>query len=145
MKAPAFCRAFTMIELLASIAILAVIAAIVFAFVGNYVDYARLTAARRTCAILNESLNEYRTLGGLTKAHSLQGAVGTTQNARTLTDDAITALKTGFTVGGIRKNFVNKTQSIDTSMIGSTGQGSHFRFVIDAGQPTTPVAPQTPK
>jgi prepilin-type N-terminal cleavage/methylation domain-containing protein len=32
-----FARAFTMVELLASIAIIAVIAALVFAFVGNYV------------------------------------------------------------------------------------------------------------
>jgi prepilin-type N-terminal cleavage/methylation domain-containing protein len=125
-------RAFTMVELLASIAIIAVIAALVFAFVGNYVDYARLTAARHTVAVLNESLNEYRTLGGISKAHSLEGTAGTTLNSSTLTDTVINAMKEGFTVGGAKKSFIsaNSTQ-LDTALIGTTGQGARLRFVVD--------------
>jgi prepilin-type N-terminal cleavage/methylation domain-containing protein len=72
-------RAFTMIELLAIIAIVAVIAAIALPWVGNYLDWTHKTALRHTVAVLNESLNEYRALGGIGKAHSLQGAVGTTK------------------------------------------------------------------
>jgi type II secretory pathway pseudopilin PulG len=132
-----------MIELLATIAIIAVIALIAFTFVGNYVDYARLTAARRSVAILNESLNEYRTLGGIAKAHSLEGTAGTTINAATLTSSVMDAMRNGFTVGGHLKNFINKTQKFDTSLIASTGQGTRFRFVVNSGSGSveTPTEP----
>jgi hypothetical protein len=94
-------------------------------------NWAKLTAAQRTATVLNESLNEYRALGGINKAHSLQGAAGTTVNSQTLTSNVLTTLRQGFTVGGTRKNFISSNQSINTAVIGSTGQGAQFRFVVD--------------
>jgi type II secretory pathway pseudopilin PulG len=124
-------RAFTLLELLAIIAIVAVIATVVFAFAGNYMSWARLTAVRHTVAVLNEGLNEYRTLGGISKSHSLEGETGTTQNSTTLTQAVIDAMKSGFTISNTRKNFLSSQQGIDTTVIGSTGQGLLFHFTAD--------------
>ncbi len=132
-------RAFTMIELLSVIAITAVLVVIITAAIGNYIEFARQTQLKHTVAVLNESLNEYRTLGGMSKAHSLQGEVGTTRNAQTFTDAVITAMKGGFTCGASLKKFINKTQNIDTTVIGSTGQGANFRFVLNTD--TTETTP----
>jgi Tfp pilus assembly protein PilE len=128
-----------MIELLSVIAITAVLVVIITAAIGNYIEFARQTQLKHTVAVLNESLNEYRTLGGMSKAHSLQGEVGTTRNAQTFTDAVITAMKGGFTCGASLKKFINKTQNIDTTVIGSTGQGANFRFVLNTD--TTETTP----
>ena len=126
-----FFRAFTMIELLAAIAIVAVITALVIPWVGNYMSWARLTAARHTCAVLNESLNEYRALGGLRKAYDMEGSTGSTLNAATLTTAAIEHLRSGFENSGQTVGFIHANQEINTAYIGSTGSGSTFRFVVD--------------
>jgi type II secretory pathway pseudopilin PulG len=120
-----------MIELLASIAILAAIVAIVFSFVGNYVDYAKLTASSRTVAILNEALNEYRVMGGIAKAHSLEGATAETFNSSQLTNAVVAALKNGFTNYSHHQTFIKSLPDIDTLAIASTGQGERFRFVLN--------------
>jgi prepilin-type N-terminal cleavage/methylation domain-containing protein len=126
-----FARAFTMVELLASIAIIAVIAALVFAFVGNYVDYARLTAVRHTVAVLNESLNEYRALGGLRKGYPMPGSSGSTLNSATLTTAAVEGLQKGFDNHGKTVGFVRPNQTFNTSYVASTGAGASFRFVVN--------------
>jgi type II secretory pathway pseudopilin PulG len=120
-----------MIEMLAGIAIIAIIAALVFVFVGNYVDYSRLTAARHTVAVLNEGLNEYRALGGLRKGYSMPGSSGSTLNVSTLTSAAIEGLRNGFNNNGNTVGFIQPKQALDTSAIASTGGGARFRFVVD--------------
>lgn len=120
-----------MIELLTTIVIIAVIAVIATVFVGDYISRARLTAARHTVAVLNESLNEYRTLGGLTSGYSLTGSTGSTLNAATLTSTALEAMKTGFTNFGRKQTFVKQQDALNTTYIGSTGSGKSFHFVVD--------------
>ncbi len=137
-------RAFTTIELLAAITIVVVIAIVATVFVGNYIDYARLAATRHTVAVLNESLNEYRTLGGLTNGCSLKGSTGSTLNAATLTSAAFEAMKTGFTNFGRKNTFVRSTEALNTAYIASTGSGQSFRFVAiptDSNNTTTEVLP----
>ncbi len=137
-----------MIELLAMVAIIAVIVALVVPWVGNYTNWAQTTATQHTVAVLNEALNEYRSLGGINKSHSLEGAAGTTLNEQTLTNSVISALATGFTCGNERKTFLNQSSDLDTTSIGSTGQGLRFRFVANLTQsgstpPEEPPAPPT--
>jgi hypothetical protein len=43
----------------------------------------------------------------------------------------IAAMKQGFLVGDSQRNFVNSAQAVNTTEIGSTGQGSYFRFTLD--------------
>jgi len=130
-----------MIELLAMVAIMAVVVALVIPWVGNYTNWAQTTTTQHTVAVLNEALNEYRSLGGINKSHSLEGAAGITLNEQTLTDNVISALATGFTCGNERKTFLSRREHIDTTAIGSTGQGLRFRFVAILN-PTSPTEPE---
>jgi prepilin-type N-terminal cleavage/methylation domain-containing protein len=139
-------RAFTMIELLTTLVIVAIIALIVTPFVGDYVSRARLTAARHTVAVLNEALNEYKTLGGIDAGYALYGSTGSTVNSATLTSAAISALETGFTKYSQKMTFVKETEVLNASYIGSTGSGKTFSFVVDettasSGTTTTSTTP----
>jgi prepilin-type N-terminal cleavage/methylation domain-containing protein len=126
-------QGFTMIELLAMVAIIAVIVALVVPWVGNYTNWAQTTATQHTVAVLNEALNEYRSLGGINKSHSLEGAAGTTLNEQTLTNSVISALATGFTCGNERKTFLNQRSDLDTTSIGTPAR-IRFRFVANLTQ-----------
>jgi hypothetical protein len=53
-------------------------------------------------------------------------------------------MKNGFVCGGSPKNFVNQTQFIDTTVIGSTGQGARFRFTLDESTLATTNPENTP-
>jgi prepilin-type N-terminal cleavage/methylation domain-containing protein len=56
--------AFTLVELLATVAILAVLTVMALEFVPSYTNWARQTAERQTLTILNDALTRYKCEGG---------------------------------------------------------------------------------
>lgn len=56
--------AFTMVELIAAIAIVAILVAVMIPAVGNFVRTSRETADRQTLAVLNDAINRYKMQGG---------------------------------------------------------------------------------
>ena len=112
-----------MIELLVTITIAAVLSVAAIVFVGMYVNWSQQTANQETLATLNSSLQHYKTLGGMTNAHSLQG-----YNTQYKINAVVNSLMTGFTVYNSRKSFVNTGAYIDTSKFYVSGQGRSFCF-----------------
>lgn len=69
-------RAFTLVELLASIAIIGMLLAAVIFTVSNYVAYARTTARKQTLLVLNDALTRYKTQGGGTAGLTVGASIG---------------------------------------------------------------------
>jgi prepilin-type N-terminal cleavage/methylation domain-containing protein len=138
-------RAFTMIELLSVVVLIAVIVVLALPWVGDYASWAQQTTTRRTVAVLNESLNEYRALGGLKKGYSMLGShgEGLTINATTLTEAAIKGLRDGFIHKGKTLAFIRPNEDVDLTTIASTGEKGLFRFVTNVNAPTS-TEPEEP-
>jgi hypothetical protein len=75
---------------------------------------------------LNDAINQYKLMGGMQKAHSLEGL-----NDRNMNEAVVAALKTGVSEAGYNQNFLNQRQDPDLSLIASTGQGALFRFYVN--------------
>lgn len=116
-------RAFTMLELIVGICIAAALSVMAITFLANYVAISQKVANERTLTTLNSALQLYKSLGGMTRAHSLQG-----YNSQTKIDAVVSALKFGLTIGNERKPFFGQNDKLDTSQLYATGQGTQFCF-----------------
>ncbi len=134
-------RAFTAIELLVIILVVTVLVAGASVFIGEYIKTAKWISARQTVQVLNEAVNEYRTMGGMNLGHSLEGPAGATRNSDGMTRAVITALRNGFPRFGKHLSFVRPDMVFDIATIASTGQGSNFQFYVDAGKINRSAAP----
>lgn len=105
---------------------IAIVAALMIAAVFFFVSvlpWAQQTFNNYQLTNLNMALTDYQTLGGMTQAHSLQGLNNSTEVAAVLN-----ALKTGFTVGGQKRAFLQPNSNIDPTQLYAAGQGALFHF-----------------
>lgn len=64
MKPLSRAASFTLVELIAAIAIVAILVAVMVPTVGNFVSQSRQTSDRQTLAVLNDAINRYKMQGG---------------------------------------------------------------------------------
>lgn len=94
-------KGFTLLELLATIAIMAVLIAAILPFVANYTAWAKRTTANRSALIVADAINRYNSLapsaltpqalidgteGTLAISNKLQGVAQTVRMSNDLTD-----------------------------------------------------------
>jgi len=116
-------RSFTMLELVVTIAIIEALVVIsLFTFV-SVANWAQQTMNNHVLTNLNMALTDYQTLGGMSRSHSLQGTNSSTEVAAVLT-----ALQTGFTVGGQLRTFLAPNTNIDPTHLYAAGQAGNFHF-----------------
>jgi len=110
--------AFTLVELLSIIAIIAALTAAVMFFTVSYVQWSKTISDQRTLLVLNDALNRYKTEGG--------GVAGLTANA-TLSR-ILTALQSTITYGNHGHNVMQAGVTFRGKSIGSTGTGAQYHF-----------------
>jgi type II secretory pathway pseudopilin PulG len=111
-------HAFTMIELLSSILIIAVLSVASVFFIASYISWSQNVADQRTLAVLNDALTRYKCEGGDIKA---------------LTQDApishvITALKAPLDWGGMTHSVMQSGLGIKAKFLYSKGNLQQYRF-----------------
>jgi len=111
-------QAFTMVELIAAIAIVAALVAIMVPAIGNFVETSRRTADKQTLAVLNDALNRYKMQGGdisvLTSGASVANVLGYLQNAQAW--------------GGVTHQFLQSGTTYSASSISASGEGVTYQF-----------------
>ena len=112
-----------MVELMVTMTIAAVLIVAALFFYVSVIPWAQQTFNNYELTNLNMALTDYQTLGGMTQAHSLQGNNSSTEVAAVLN-----AMKTGFTVGGQKRSFLQPNSNIDPTQLYAAGQGSQFHF-----------------
>jgi len=110
--------AFTMVELIATIAIMAIILATVIPAAVNYVNTARRTANQKTLAVLNDALNRYKMQGG-----SLSALTATASIA-----NVISRLQTPVVWNGLSHQFLQDSTVINAASLAGIGSGQTYRF-----------------
>ncbi len=126
-------RGFTLVELLTTIALIAILVTLGVYLTSSYLSWSQKVSNERTLSILNNSLQHYKTLGGMTAAdgHNLEGA-----NTEAKIIAVLNTLKTGFQSGGSTRSFLNTGEKIDTTKLFATGSGKTFVFT-GYGTPNT--------
>jgi len=111
-------QAFTMVELIATIAIVAILVAVMVPAIGNFVQTSRQTADKQTLAVLNDALNRYKMQGGdisvLTSGANVANVLGYLQNAQ------------GW--GGVTHQFLQSGATYPASSISASGEGVTYQF-----------------
>ena len=122
-------KAFTLVELLAMIAIGAVLATAALFYTVSYVQYAKDTANKQTLVVLNDALTRYKCGGGNMNQLTLGAPIG----------HVITALQTAVTWAGLKQQFLNTGQTYPSSALQALGSGAQYQFYSYNGY--TPQAP----
>ncbi len=110
--------AFTLVELLAVLAIIAMIIAAAIPYVGAYVDEAKRTSKRQTLATLNQALTRYKTQGG-----DLQSLTADASISRVLG-----LLKTPVTWGGHSHQFWSSAMTLPAASLEASGSAETYHF-----------------
>ena len=116
-------QGFTMIELMTAILIIAVLVAMVSFFYVSAANWAQQTANKQVLTQLNTALESYRTLGGMSMAHSLNGT-----NSPAKVQAVVAALRTGFTAGNTIRSFIQPGTTLNSNYLYAQGQGRNFTF-----------------
>jgi len=112
-------KAFTLVELLATIAILAALVAVSLPFIANYVSTARARADEQTLLILNDAINRYKMGGG-----SL-----TALTAGKPLPNLLSALQAPVSWNGVTHQFLRSGENIPSATtIEATGSGAAYRL-----------------
>jgi prepilin-type N-terminal cleavage/methylation domain-containing protein len=111
-------RAFTLIELIATIAVLAAITTAGLFFVGSYVQSAKQTADKQTLFVLNDALNRYKTQGG--------GVSGLTSGAPI--KNVLARLQLPVNWNGLTHQFLQNGKTYAGRSIDCKGTGNQYRF-----------------
>ncbi len=111
-------HAFTLIEALATIAIISVVIAVAIPFVGNYVAKAKQTADRQTLAVLNDALTRYKTQGGALTALTSGASMGNVLNL----------MREPITWNGLSHQILRQGETFPARSISASGNGRDFRF-----------------
>jgi type II secretory pathway pseudopilin PulG len=110
---------FSLVELLASIAIIALIVVSAGVFVANYIGTAQLRADQQTLQTLNDALTRYKTQGGGTSGLTLGAPIG----------NIIDRLKQPISwAGGLSHQVLNSAFTVPSRSLDATGTGSAYRF-----------------
>jgi len=127
---------FTLVELIATIAILAAIVALSLPFIANYITQARQTADRQTLEVLNSAINRYKTQGGSLNALT----AGKPQNRLLL------ALQTPVNWTGLSHQFLRDNFYVPEGVtLAAAGSGSTYRltqygsYIAEVGGSEVPV------
>jgi prepilin-type N-terminal cleavage/methylation domain-containing protein len=110
---------FSLLEILAALAIMSLIAIVASQYVANYVSTARSASEARVLSELNQALNSYRVMN--TGASSFF-TVGTPASS------ALNRLRTGFTSQGRLQQFFSSSFTVPSRSLDATGIGSRYRF-----------------
>lgn len=111
-------RAFTLIELIATIAVLAAITTAGLFFVGSYVQSAKQNADKQTLFVLNDALNRYKTQGG--------GVAALTSGAPI--KNVLARLQTPVSWNGLTHQVLQTGKTFLGRSIDALGSGSQYRF-----------------
>ena len=114
-------RAFTMLELLSAILIIAVLTAMVSFFTASYIQWSQQISDKQTLTILNDALTRYKGEGGNVAALTAGAPVG----------HVVTALQTAVTwggQGGINHIFLNTGKTYLGRSLSVLGTGAQYRF-----------------
>jgi prepilin-type N-terminal cleavage/methylation domain-containing protein len=111
-------EAFTLIELLASVAIVAVLVTAAIFFTYNYVTYAKQVSDQRTLVILNDALTRYKCEGGNLTALTSGAPIA----------NVIAALRSPITWNGIVHNVMQGGSLYISKSIDALGSAGSYRF-----------------
>ncbi len=111
-------RAFTMIELMMSVAIIAMIVSAAIFFIVGYVNETRTTAKKVMLSTLNEALTRYKTQGGGTAGLTIGASIGR----------VLRQLKTPINWTGQVHQFLNNSLTIPARSLQVVGNYATFRF-----------------
>lgn len=123
--------AFTLIELLATIAILAaLIVGALFAYV-SVTSWAKATADKQTLTILNDALTRYKTQGGNVSALTVGADIGA----------VLSRMQNSTTWGSISHQFLRQGVTYPARSLGAMGSGASYNFYrYNTYSSTTPGA-----
>jgi prepilin-type N-terminal cleavage/methylation domain-containing protein len=120
--------AFTLVELLATIVIIALLVGAVVIYIPQFINWSRQTSDKQTLTVLNDALTRYKTEGGGVNAFTV-----------TTTPDHVIALLTKTITFAGRGHQVLKTgQTYPAHSLSTVGQYATYRFIrfnsyVDAG------------
>jgi len=107
-----------MVELIAAIAIVAILVAVMVPAIGNFVSTSRQTADKQTLSVLNDALNRYKMQGGdvsvLTSGASIK--------------NVIVALQSDTVWGGVTHQFLQSGVSYLSASLSARGNGAQYEF-----------------
>lgn len=111
-------RAFTLIELLATIAVIAVLVVGVLFFTVSYVQNARQTADRQTLTILNDALTRYKCEGGSVTSLTSGADIGR----------VLSALQSAITWGGRSHQVLRSALTYPARSLSASGDHAQYHF-----------------
>lgn len=111
-------KAFTLVELLTTIAIIAILVTTVVVVIPNLVSWSQQTADKQTLTILNDALTRYKCEGG--------GVLGLTSAAPI--KNVLTRLQTPINWAGTTHQFLQVGKSFLGRSIDCKGSGTQYRF-----------------
>jgi prepilin-type N-terminal cleavage/methylation domain-containing protein len=121
-------EAFTLVELLATIVIIALLVGAVVIYIPQFISWSRQTSDKQTLAVLNDALTRYKTEGGGTNAFTIS-----------ITPDlAIAKLSRAITWAGRGHQVLKTGQTYPAHSLSAVGTGASYTFIrfnsyVDAG------------
>jgi len=109
---------FTLVELLATVAIIAVLVTAAVVYVPALINWAQQTSDERTLLVLNDALNRYKCEGGNVAALTSGAAI----------KHVISALRTPVTWSGMSHQFLEGAFTRPARSIFATGNGALYHF-----------------
>jgi len=107
-----------MVELLASIAIIAIIVGIMIPIAGGFIETGKVTSDRQTLAVLNDALNRYKMQGGDLSVLTSGASVG----------NILKKLAEPITWAGVTHQFLKGGSTYNVDGIETEGEGSQYSF-----------------
>jgi prepilin-type N-terminal cleavage/methylation domain-containing protein len=129
---------FTLLELLTTIVIVAILSVGLVYYIVNYSQFTQQTADSHSLQTLNTSLEMYKLYGGMVVSHSLVGP-----NNEAKIQAVVGAMKNGYTVQGSLVHFLNPSYTPQVAGLTISGQGANFLFGAYNSQQTVP-SPEYP-
>jgi prepilin-type N-terminal cleavage/methylation domain-containing protein len=111
-------HAFTLVELLATIAIVAILVTAGTFFTASYIQWAQNTADQRTLLVLNDALTRYKCEGGNINALTAGAQIG----------NVISALQTSVSWAGTTHQFMQKGVTYPARSLSAAGNGPNYYF-----------------
>ena len=111
-------RAFTLVEVLATIAIVAMLVAGAIVVIPSFIAWAKTNSDKQTYTVLNDALTRYKTEGGSVSALTASSDIGS----------LLTKLKNGVTWGNRFHQFLGKGVTYPARSISATGAAAQYRF-----------------
>jgi len=110
--------AFTLVELLSVIAIVAVLATAAVYFTASYVQWSKNVADQRTLLVLNDAITRYKTEGGGTSSFTVGAPIG----------NVIARLQSVITYGGQGHQVMQAGVTYPARSISAMGTGAQYQF-----------------